>query len=283
MTSSHPTPVPCQWFARLASALDRRSAPRLALLFLGALLARCRRTVTSWIRAAQLGDQFRLCDTTVAAAGKKADSIATRLVLEAIKPLVAGAERLTIALDDTPTERYGPHVQAPALTHINPAKIGGGPDLPSILTPLVAEILKVEPPRTGTRGGLELPVEVMGDAVERPVEIAGAIQQRIALARQPLDAARLANRLPEPDQELYARAGGIVATGVRGGALDAPLRLEGMSHEPPRCADPATIAAGPIRRGSSLGDEGGPRAACRRRIRPGPGPCRRRRASSSKA
>ena len=42
MTSSHPLPAPCQWFARLASALDRRSAPRLALLFLGAVLARGR-------------------------------------------------------------------------------------------------------------------------------------------------------------------------------------------------------------------------------------------------
>jgi hypothetical protein len=46
--------VPCQWFSRLASALDHRSAPRLALLFLGAVLARGRRTVTSWIRAAKL-------------------------------------------------------------------------------------------------------------------------------------------------------------------------------------------------------------------------------------
>ena len=46
MTSSHPLPAPCQWFARLASALDRRSAPRLALLFLGTVLARGRRTVT---------------------------------------------------------------------------------------------------------------------------------------------------------------------------------------------------------------------------------------------
>jgi hypothetical protein len=49
MTSSHPLPAPCPWFARLAAALDRRSAPRLALLFLGAVLARGRRTVTSWI------------------------------------------------------------------------------------------------------------------------------------------------------------------------------------------------------------------------------------------
>src|SRR3954452_13955382 len=66
MTSSHPTPAPCQWFSRLASALDRRSAPRLALLFFGAVLALVRRTVTRWIRAAKLSDQFRSCYIAVA-------------------------------------------------------------------------------------------------------------------------------------------------------------------------------------------------------------------------
>jgi DDE superfamily endonuclease len=117
MTSSHPIAVTCQWFSQLARPLDRRSAPRLALLFLGAVLARGRRTVTSWIRAAKLSDQFRPCYTAVAAAGKKADSIAARLVLEAVKPLVAGAERLTLALDDTPTPRYGPQVQGAGVHH----------------------------------------------------------------------------------------------------------------------------------------------------------------------
>jgi hypothetical protein len=100
--------------------LDCRSALRLALLFLGALLARGRRTVTTWIRAAQLSDQFRSCYTAVAAAGKKADSIAGRLTLEAVKPLVGGANRLLLALDDTPTPRYGPHVQGAGVHH-NPA------------------------------------------------------------------------------------------------------------------------------------------------------------------
>src|SRR5499433_494623 len=108
MASSHPLPAPCQWFARLASALDRRSAPRLARIFLGAILARGRRTVTSWIRAAGLSDQFRPCYTAVAAAGKKAGTIAASLVLAVIKPLVSGAGRLTLAIDDTPTKRYGP-------------------------------------------------------------------------------------------------------------------------------------------------------------------------------
>jgi hypothetical protein len=110
MTSSHPLPVPCKWFSWLAAGLDRRSAPRLALLFLGAVLARGRRTVTSWIRAGKLSGQFRPCYTAVAASGKRADRIARRLLTEVVTPLVAKAGRLTLALDDTPTKRYGPHV-----------------------------------------------------------------------------------------------------------------------------------------------------------------------------
>ena len=117
MTSSHPTPAPCQWFARLAGVLDRRSAPRLALLLLGAVLARGRRTVTAWIRAAGLGDEFRSCYTAVAAAGRRADDIAARLAMAAVRPLLASSPRLTLALDDTPTRRHGPRVQGAGIHH----------------------------------------------------------------------------------------------------------------------------------------------------------------------
>ena len=68
-------PAPCQWLPGLASALDTRPAPSLALRLPGAVLAPGRRTVTTWIRAAKLGDRFRPCDT----AGKRADRIARRL------------------------------------------------------------------------------------------------------------------------------------------------------------------------------------------------------------
>ena len=119
MTSSHLDSRSCQWFSRLAAALDRRSAPRLVLRFLGAVLARGRRTATTWIRAAGLSGEFRPCYTTVAAAGKKADDIAARRALAAVKPMVAESRRLTLALDDTPTQRYGPHVQG-AGVHPNP-------------------------------------------------------------------------------------------------------------------------------------------------------------------
>jgi hypothetical protein len=86
-------------------------------LLVGAVLARGRRTVTSWIRAAGLSGEFRPCYTTVSAAGKRADSIAARLTHEVVKPLVAGADRLTFALDDTPTERYGRYVQGAGVHH----------------------------------------------------------------------------------------------------------------------------------------------------------------------
>lgn len=117
MPSSHPLPTSCHWFSALASALDPRSAPRLAWLLVGAILTRGRRTVTAWIRAAGLSEEFRPCYTTVSAAGRRADAIAARLAHAVVKPLVADAARLTFALDDTPTQRYGRHVQGAGVHH----------------------------------------------------------------------------------------------------------------------------------------------------------------------
>lgn len=116
MTSSHAMLVPCQWFISLVSILDRRSAARLASLFVGAVLAGGRRTVTTWSRAVGLGGRFRSCYIAVAAAGKRAERIGARL-LEVVVPLAAGSGRLTLALDDTPVRRYGPHVQAAGVHH----------------------------------------------------------------------------------------------------------------------------------------------------------------------
>jgi hypothetical protein len=117
MPSSHPLPPSCHWFSRLASALDPRSASRLAWLLVGAVLARGRRTVTSWIRAAGLSGEYQRCYTTVSAAGKRTDLIAAHLAHGVVKPLVTATPRLTFALDDTPTERYGPHVQGAGVHH----------------------------------------------------------------------------------------------------------------------------------------------------------------------
>ena len=142
MTSSHPLPAPCPWVSWLAAALDSRSAPRLALLFLGAVLARGRRTVTSWIRAAKLSGQYQSCYVAVAAAGERADRIARRLLTEVVRPLLKGATRLTLALDDTPTKRYGPHVQGAGIHHNPTPGPAGSPCVYGhvfvVLAPLVA-------------------------------------------------------------------------------------------------------------------------------------------------
>jgi hypothetical protein len=64
MSFSQPLPRLGYGFSFLASVLDPRSAPRLAKLFAGALLAKGRRTVTSWIRAVGLSAEYRCCYTT---------------------------------------------------------------------------------------------------------------------------------------------------------------------------------------------------------------------------
>lgn len=117
MPSSH-TPGPrCRWFSTLAKALDPRSARRRAVLFLGIILARGRQTLTCWIRAAGLFNQYRRCYATAAAVGRRTRRIATRLPLELIKPLVADTPLLVLALDDTPTTRHGPKVQGAGVHH----------------------------------------------------------------------------------------------------------------------------------------------------------------------
>ena len=115
MALSHPLPASCHLFPLLAAVPDPRSAWRLVLLLVGAVVARGRRTVTSWIRAAGLSDDCRPCYTT--AAGKKADRVAARLARQVVRPLVAGQPRLVVALDDTPTPRYGPHVRGAGVPH----------------------------------------------------------------------------------------------------------------------------------------------------------------------
>lgn len=101
----------------LAKALDPRSGRRLAALFLGLILAGGRKTLSRWIRAAGLSNQYRRCYATAAAVGRRTEHVAMRLLLELLKPLVADASRLVLALDDTPTQRYGPQVQGAGVHH----------------------------------------------------------------------------------------------------------------------------------------------------------------------
>src|SRR5947207_2018223 len=122
MPFSHLPAALSAWLAQITDALDRRSAPRLLLLLVGALFARGRRTVTSWFRAAGITTDFRRAYSALGAAGRRAEALARRLLWAALLPLLrrAPGARLLFALDDTPTARYGPHV-AGAGVHHNPS------------------------------------------------------------------------------------------------------------------------------------------------------------------
>jgi hypothetical protein len=74
-----------------------------------------------------LSAEYRSCYTTVAATGSRPDRIAARLLREVVKPRVADASRLTFALDDTPTERYGRKVQGAGVHHNPTPGPAGGP------------------------------------------------------------------------------------------------------------------------------------------------------------
>jgi DDE superfamily endonuclease len=105
-------------YQRFAFWLDRRTAARLPLLLAGILLASGRRTATSWFRAAGITVAFRRAYHTIHAVGRRADHLALA-AWTTVQPCVAGAHRLTVAIDDTPTTRYGPCVEG-AGKHHNP-------------------------------------------------------------------------------------------------------------------------------------------------------------------
>jgi hypothetical protein len=115
MTLSHLPPFLANAFSELAHWLDRRSAARVPVLLLGILLASGRRTVTSWFRAAGIREEFRPAYATVCAIGRRAEQMAITTVL-AVQPLL-GKKRLTVAIDDTPTPRYGPFVEGAGIHH----------------------------------------------------------------------------------------------------------------------------------------------------------------------
>lgn len=119
MPFSHLPPRLTSAFLSLAWWLDRRTAARLPLLLSGILFARGRRTVTSWFRAGGIQDDFRPAYTTVCATGRQAEHLAIT-VAQAVRPLLGQGQRLTVAIDDTPTPRYGPQVEGCGIHH-NPS------------------------------------------------------------------------------------------------------------------------------------------------------------------
>ena len=107
-----------EWSDWLAAGLHARNRWRLPVLMLGVLFAHGRRTVTTWLRAAGISDDYQDYYYFLAALGRKTESVATQLVLLLLRRLPL-PPRVLLIIDDSPTKRYGPHVEGAAV-HRNP-------------------------------------------------------------------------------------------------------------------------------------------------------------------
>jgi len=120
---SHLPPFVSALFYALAHCLDRRLQGRFPQLLLGVLFARGRRTVTAWFRAAGIAEEFRQGYHTLHAAGCQAELLSTRLL--GVVGAVQADDSRRVALDDTPTPRWGPCVEGAGIHHNpNPGPAG---------------------------------------------------------------------------------------------------------------------------------------------------------------
>lgn len=106
--------------AAMARLLDARMAFRLPILVAGAMLASGRRTAASWFHAAGVGDDWDRFYDCLQSVGKNAQVLLLPLANVLVRRFDPGPEgRWRIALDDSPTRRYGRCVEA-ANVHHNP-------------------------------------------------------------------------------------------------------------------------------------------------------------------
>jgi hypothetical protein len=105
-----------QWSQWLAAGLHARNRWRLPVLLAGILFANGRRTVTTWLRAAGVSDDYQDYYYFLAALGRKTRSVATQLLALVLRTLPL-PDQLLAVIDDTPTQRYGPLVEGADIHH----------------------------------------------------------------------------------------------------------------------------------------------------------------------
>jgi len=105
------------WVAGLAAMLHQRGAWRLEVLVAGIVLAQGRRTVTSWFRAAGITEPYKAFYYFIGSLGRKTEIIAAVLFALMIRIVCRDDPRVLVAIDDTPTKRYGPKVEGAGIHH----------------------------------------------------------------------------------------------------------------------------------------------------------------------
>ena len=112
----------------MSRLLDARIAFRMPIVVAGAMLAGGRRTAASWFRCAGVKDDWDRFYELLQSIGRNTVSLMLPLLIHVLKKFDPGeAGHWTLALDDSPTKRFGPCVEA-ANIHHNPTPGPGDGD-----------------------------------------------------------------------------------------------------------------------------------------------------------
>lgn len=102
----------------LQAVMDRRIAFRLAIVVAGVLLADDRRTASAWFLAAGVRDDWDRFYDCLISVGRASGRLATAvlgLIVQKLAPRFG--DRILLGMDDTPTSRYGRHVEGAGIHH----------------------------------------------------------------------------------------------------------------------------------------------------------------------
>jgi len=113
--------------SRLQVFMDRRMAFRLTIVIAGMFLADDRRTASAWFVAGGVQDDWDRFYDCLISVGRTSGKLATAILGLVVQKLAPGlGERILLAMDDSPTARYGRHVEGAGVHHDpTPGPAGG--------------------------------------------------------------------------------------------------------------------------------------------------------------
>lgn len=117
MASYHAPQEWKEWSEWLAAGLHGRSRWRLPLLMMGLVFGNSRRVVAAWIRAAGLSDDYQDYYYLLQSIGRRWPEMGRQVFILVIQRLAKHLPWVLIAIDDSPTKRYGPKVQGAGIHH----------------------------------------------------------------------------------------------------------------------------------------------------------------------
>lgn len=108
-----------EWTSQLAESFDSRSRKYWIPVLFGIIFAQGRRTASSWFRAAGVSDDWQDYYYFLGTVGRKVSSISTEFLRLAARWIPAKhiGEYIRLAIDDSPTKRYGPKVEGAGIHH----------------------------------------------------------------------------------------------------------------------------------------------------------------------